>query len=84
MKTDPADRCPFARPYAANFDDCPAFEPEGFLPLDAGNHALSPAVTCANLSVGRRPGEVGSFYGRCRLGTLEDRLRLAAAGQRPR
>jgi len=81
MKTDPADRCPFARPFSADFDDCSTFLPEKFTPVDSGNRPLAPALTCANLSVGRLPGEEGSFYGRCRLGTAEDRLRLTAVAR---
>lgn len=61
-----ADRCPYPRPFAADFADCPAFQPMRFEPLDAFGRALTPAWTCRNL-IGGTLG-TGRFYPRCRLG----------------
>lgn len=63
---DGTDRCPYERPFADDFDDCPAYQPVQYLPLDL-NHAPMRAVwTCGNLESARGPH--GGFYPRCRLG----------------
>jgi len=64
----PADACPYARPFAADFDDCPAYHPAWFTPLTTGYDAMTPVWTCSNLVPGALPVAAARFYGRCRIG----------------
>ena len=62
----PVDRCPYARPFADDFDDCPAYQPVRYVPLDLTHAPLRAVWTCGHLETSRR--ETGGFYGSCRLG----------------
>ncbi len=70
-RTQP-DACPYRRPFAPEFDDCPAFLPSHFVPATAGNQPLPASWTCQRLVA--TPNPAGGFYGRCSLGTAADRL----------
>lgn len=69
------DRCPYPRPFAADFAGCPAFQPMQFEPLDVFGNPLAPVWTCRNL-VGGALG-AGHFYPRCRIGDPEARRQWA-------
>lgn len=68
-----SDRCPFGRPFDAGFDDCQAFQPILFEPIDTGRRPLGETWTCRNLDTGSSGN--GRFYPRCRLG--DERARAA-------
>jgi len=61
----PVDRCPYARPFADDFDSCPAYQPVRYVPLDLTHAPLRAVWTCGHLETSR---EGGGFYGSCRLG----------------
>lgn len=62
----PVDRCPYARPFADDFDSCPAYQPVRYVPLDLTHAPLRAVWTCGHLETSRH--EAGGFYGSCRLG----------------
>lgn len=61
-----SDRCPFARPFPAEFAGCPAFSARDFTALDLRYKPLRTVVTCRHLVSGRLP--LGGYYARCALG----------------
>jgi hypothetical protein len=61
-----ADACPYRRPFPDGFDECPAYQPIAFVPIDLVGHELGSAWTCRQLAVGDATD--GHFYARCRLG----------------
>jgi len=77
---DRADRCPCPRPFTADFDGCPAYQPVSFIGTDSLSRPLRPSVTCRHLTVGAAD-RAGRFYPRCGLGGERERtLWLASAG----
>jgi hypothetical protein len=78
----PEDRCPYPRPFPADFKSCPAYLPRLLFATDTRGQRLKPSWTCAHLDTAQR--ENGGYYGQCLLGTREQRERWAnamAAGQ---
>ena len=71
----PGDACPFRRPFPDDFDDCPAYGPSQYTGLDLKYRPLPPVWTCSHLDIERRPGRERGYYGRCTLGSAENRLR---------
>src|SRR5438874_13506263 len=69
-----ADRCPFPRPFAREFVDCPAFQAVAFLAADSHNKPLGSWHTCRHLTAGNDVQQRGRFYPRCALGSREERL----------
>ena len=63
---EPADACPFTRPFAPGFSLCAGFAPIDFTTLDLRHSPTQPILTCANLVVGTIRN--GAHYGRCALG----------------
>ena len=82
QETRPADACPYARPFPAGFRECPAYQGQDFLPMTSFGEALTMSRSCAHLRSGEQ--DRGRFYGRCTIGTAEDRLRLVEATDRTR
>ena len=76
----PADECPFPRPFPKGFDQCTAFQPEPFVPMDMSYRALPPVLTCAHLLTRPLPnGKVG-WYAACDIGDEAARRKLAKLG----
>ena len=73
------DRCPFARPFAWDFNACPAFMPSLHLPTETHGRQLQAHWTCAHLEGRRR--EEGGFFPACALGSAAERERWATALQ---
>ena len=73
-----ADRCPYPRPFPANFADCPAYQAVTFHAADSMNRPLGTRLTCRHLVTGVDPARRGRFYPRCALGSAEERLRWVA------
>ncbi len=69
-----ADRCPYPRPFPADFADCPSFEPVSFDATDSQNKPLGTWPTCRHLTTGTDVDNRGRFYPRCALGSPEQRL----------
>lgn len=72
----PPDACPYPKPFPADFDECPAFQPRQFIPLDTLYQPLQPVVTCRHLET-RALRERHRWYGACALGDAEARRRWA-------
>jgi hypothetical protein len=64
----PIDSCPYRRPFAEIFADCPGYEPEIFASTNMRGLPLAPVWTCQNLSVGEVDGQKGHLYPRCVIG----------------
>lgn len=73
----PPDECPYPKPFPADFDDCPAFQPRQFIPLDTLYQPLAPVLTCRHLET-RALRERHRWYGACALGDAEARRRWAS------
>lgn len=73
----PPDACPYPKPFPAEFDDCPAFQPRQFIPLDTLYQPLQPVLTCRHLET-RALRERHRWYGACGLGDAEARRRWEA------
>lgn len=71
-----SDRCPYSRPFPADFDGCSAFSPRDFTALDLRYKPLRTVVTCRHLVAGKLPS--GGYYGRCALGDEAARRRWVA------
>lgn len=61
----PADACPYRRPFAAGFDECPAYVHRSFVGFDLQHRALRPVNTCRHLVTGDLDNR---RYPRCELG----------------
>lgn len=70
----PSDECPYPKPFPADFDECPAFQPRQFIPLDTLYHPLEPVITCRHLET-RLLRERFRWYGACAIGDAEARRR---------
>lgn len=77
----PADACPFSRPFRPDFDGCASFQPTLQLLASSRGDPIGPVWTCRQLEAASLDGRV--FYGRCRLGTAEERRAQAAARGEP-
>ena len=76
---DPEAHCPYSRPFAWDFDRCPAFMPSLHLPTDTHGRQLQAHWSCAHLEGRRREG--GGFFPACALGSATERERWATAVQ---
>ncbi|GAC1653690.1 MAG: hypothetical protein NVS9B1_03410 [Candidatus Dormibacteraceae bacterium] len=84
MNEDPRpDRCPYRRPFRADFDDCEAFQPVDFIALDLQHRALPRVLSCGHLVVGQGTAS-GSHYPRCRLGDAAARHEWVETVKSPR
>ena len=72
----PDDECPYPKPFAEYFDDCPAYQARQFIPLDTLYQPLEPVLTCRHLET--RPMEQRHrWYAACALGNSDARSRWA-------
>lgn len=69
---DVVDRCPYERPFADDFSECPAYQPVRYVPLDLTHAPLRPVWTCGHLDTSRHAGS--GFYASCRLGDAASRV----------
>lgn len=65
------DRCPYPRPFAEGFSECPAFQPQPFVAATTHEQPLGTHISCTHLRVGEQAHN--RFYGQCSLGTAADR-----------
>jgi hypothetical protein len=72
IEPSPPDRCTYRRPFAPDFDECPAFEPVEYGVTDMQGKALEAVITCAHLSIGLM-ARFGSSYPRCTIGGPAER-----------
>ena len=62
------DVCSYRRPFAEVFADCPAYEPEEFVPTNLRGVPLGPIWTCSHLTVGEDREQKGHLYPKCLIG----------------
>ena len=62
------DGCPYRRPFAEYFVDCPAYEPELFTPTSLRQLPMAPIWTCSHMAVGEDNGQRGHLFARCLIG----------------
>lgn len=74
----PLDECPFERPFPADFDRCPTYQPLLSPMADSRDQAVNPVWTCEHLSATKIPGQY-RYYGRCGLGDAIGRSRWLEA-----
>jgi hypothetical protein len=79
----PADECPYPKPFAADFDACPAYQARQFIPLDTLHRPLEPVLTCRHLET-RPLQQRHRWYGACAVGDAEARRRWAREVGLPR
>jgi len=72
----PDDECPYPKPFAADFDACPAYQARQFIPLDTLYQPLEPVLTCRHLETRALP-QRHRWYGACAVGNAEARRRWA-------
>jgi anti-anti-sigma regulatory factor len=72
------DRCPYRRPFEADFVECAAFQLTSFIAADSRNKPLGSWHTCRHLTSGNDSQNRGRFYPRCALGSLEQRIQWLA------
>ncbi|HEX9097541.1 MAG TPA: hypothetical protein VF990_15730 [Candidatus Dormibacteraeota bacterium] len=70
----PDDECPYPRPFAVDFDSCPAYQARQFIPLDTMYQPLDPVLTCRHLET-RALTERHRWYAACALGDADARRR---------
>lgn len=70
----PGDECPYPKPFPSGFDDCPAFQPRQFIPLDTHYQPLDPVMTCQHLETRALP-QRHRWYAACAVGDAEARRR---------
>ena len=73
----PDDECPYPKPFAPDFDACPAYQARQFIPLDTLYQPLEPVLTCRHLETRALP-QRHRWYGACVVGDAEARRRWAA------
>jgi hypothetical protein len=72
--TRPDVECPYPRPFPADFNSCPAYQPRQFIPLDTLYQPLDPVLTCRHLET-RAMTQRHRWYAACMLGDAEARTR---------
>ncbi|MDQ6746645.1 MAG: hypothetical protein M3010_00860 [Candidatus Dormibacteraeota bacterium] len=70
----PADDCPYERPFAEDFHQCPAYAARRFTPFDSLNRPLRQIWTCNFLTPRRAADKAHGYYGGCALGDAAARL----------
>jgi len=70
----PPDECPYERPFEEDFDDCPAYAPQRFVPFDSLHRPLNPIWTCGFLSPRRAADRTHGYYACCSLGDAAARV----------
>jgi DNA-binding CsgD family transcriptional regulator len=74
----PDDRCPYHRPFANDFSDCPAYRPRRVATVDLNDQPTGMIWTCSNLTAKPRQPEEMGWYAACAIGRPADRERWAA------
>ena len=70
-----ADACPFARPFAEGFAECPAYQRVEFMAVDSQYRSLGRHNGCRHLEAKSLGGRAAGYYAACALGDEEARRR---------
>ncbi|GAC1577436.1 MAG: hypothetical protein NVS3B24_08480 [Candidatus Dormibacteria bacterium] len=80
----PSDECPYERPFPEDFDECPAYTPQRFVPFDSLHRPLNPIWTCNFLSPKRAADRAHGYYACCALGDAAARVAWVEAVRKDR
>jgi len=69
----PADACPYPKPFAADFNDCPTYQTRHAIVVDSNDRPLHTIWSCRHMETKQVPGEPGHYYGACQLGDAKGR-----------
>lgn len=70
-RTAVPDRCPYSA--VGRFEDCAAYGPQPYIPVDSEHQPMRPVATCHHLTTGQL--SAGAYYPRCELGGAAERER---------
>jgi hypothetical protein len=73
MAVRPSDACPYPKPFAAEFNDCPTYQTRHAIVVDSKDQPLKPIWSCRHMETRQIPGESGHYYGACQLGDAKAR-----------
>jgi hypothetical protein len=73
MSIRPTDACPYPKPFAADFNDCPTYQTRHAVVVDSNDKPLRTIWSCRHMETKRVPGETGHYYGACQLGDAKGR-----------
>ena len=73
MMAVPSDACPYRRPFAERFADCPAYEPGIFIATTMRDAPLAPVWACRQMTVGKDKEQPGRLYAKCLIGDAQGR-----------
>lgn len=73
MSIRPSDACPYPKPFAADFNDCPTYQTRHAIMVDSNDRPLRTIWSCRHMETKQVPGEAGHYYGACQLGDAKGR-----------
>jgi len=76
-RSSKTDRCPYPKPFADDFAECPAYRAMRVADLDLKNRLDGALWTCSNLESRLNPQTEDRWYSACALGRPPDRERWA-------
>lgn len=73
MSVRPSDACPYPKPFAADFNDCPTYQTRHAIVVDSKDRPLRTIWSCRHMATKQLPGTNGRYYGACELGDAKGR-----------
>jgi hypothetical protein len=73
MSVRPSDACPYPKPFAADFNECPTYQTRHAIVVDSEDRPLRTIWSCRHMETKQVPGEAGHYYGACQLGDAKGR-----------
>ncbi len=73
MSIRPSDACPYPKPFAADFNECPTYQTRHEIVVDSNDRPLRTIWSCRHMETKQVPGEAGHYYGACQLGDARGR-----------
>jgi hypothetical protein len=69
----PSDACPYPKPFAADFNECPTYQTRHAIVVDSKDRPLHTIWSCRHMETKQVPGEAGHYYGACQIGDAKSR-----------
>jgi hypothetical protein len=73
MSVRPSDACPYPKPFAADFNDCPTYQTRHAIVVDSNDRPLHTIWSCRHMATKQLPAANGHYYGACELGDAKGR-----------
>ena len=73
MSIRAGDACPYPKPFAAEFNECPTYQTRHAIIVDSNDRPLRTIWSCRHMETKQVPGEPGHYYGACQLGDAKAR-----------